>query len=52
MDRDERSRTFPELLYKNHVLPFGSLGKIDLMDLMVKRLEDPPFDDEETKKGH
>ncbi|MCX8128996.1 MAG: hypothetical protein N3I35_02725 [Clostridia bacterium] len=52
MPKNDRNKTFTERLYKNHVLPFGSLGKVELMDLMVKRLEDPPLDDEEeTSKG-
>jgi hypothetical protein len=51
MRRDDRNKTFVERLYKNHVLPFGSLGKVEVMDPVVKKLEDPPFDDEETEKG-
>lgn len=44
MAQNQKDKTFVEKLYKQHVLPFGSLGKIDIIDMAIYQLENPLHD--------
>lgn len=48
----KRPKTFAEKLYHVNVLPDGNLNSVDYIDVVMKKLEDPPLDGErDTEKG-
>lgn len=51
MSRKKKNKTFSEKLYKANVLPDGNLKSVDLIDIVLKKIEDPPLDDEKEDKG-
>lgn len=41
------NRSFAERLYKMNVLPDGNLRQVEDVTLVIKKLENPPLEDEE-----
>ena len=46
----KKNRSFSERLYRVNVMPDGNVHAVEDIDLVIKKLEDPPMDTEETIK--
>ncbi len=46
----KRNRTLTERLYRNNVLPDGTLFKVSPGELVIQKLENPPFNDEDDQQ--
>lgn len=48
MGNQKEKRTFAERLYKINKLSGANNARVDLYDVVFKKIEDPPFEDEEN----
>jgi len=42
MEQKHENKTFAERLYNMNVLPDGNLKSVDIIDIVLKKLENPP----------